>query len=81
MGDVPASLLSTLGENLMRARLSAGLSREQTGLEPSLLSKYERGLIVPGLMNLVWLCEKYDVAIDDIIDVAAWVDAARETRG
>lgn len=63
-------LSQTFKSNIRTARLNAGYTQKSAAeaamIETSMISKYERGLKMPGSINLYRLCYVYGVSMDSI---------------
>jgi transcriptional regulator with XRE-family HTH domain len=61
-----------MGQNLKKLRLDKGLSQiamqMQTGIEQSLISKYENGERIPPTDTLILLADYFDTNIDYLLD-------------
>lgn len=64
--------MKILGTRLKELRIKKGMSLEdvqkETGITKSLLSRYERGVVIPGLVALITLSRYYGVSIDKLIE-------------
>ena len=61
-----------MGQNLKKLRLDKGLSKiamqMQTGIEQSLISKYENGERIPPTDTLILLADFFNTNIDYLLD-------------
>lgn len=61
-----------MGQNLKKLRLDKGLSQiamqMQTGIEQSLISKYENGERIPPTDTLILLADFFNTNIDYLLD-------------
>jgi len=62
MDEVKA--IEEIGRKLHELRIEKDVSLEETGVSKSLLSRYERGLVDPGLRALSKLTKYYGVSLD-----------------
>jgi len=64
--------IKILGTRLKELRIGKEMYLEdvqkETDITKSLLSRYERGIIVPGLVALITLSRYYGVSIDKLIE-------------
>lgn len=61
----------TFGERLKAIRKEKGLKQyklaEKIGIYTSQLSKFERGLTVPNVATLEWICKALDVSATELL--------------
>lgn len=64
--------IKMFGVRLKELRIKKELSLEEvkkdTGIAKSLLSRYERGIVIPGLEALITLSRYYKTSIDKLVE-------------
>lgn len=62
----------TLGENLKNLRVAFGLTQQQladaTGIKQQNISRWEKGMHIPDILECVKLADFYHISLDELAD-------------
>ena len=72
MSNIPVIDMTATGQNIARLRIDAGMSVKDLQdifgfANPNAIYKWQNGLAMPSLDNMVILAATFDVSIDDIL--------------
>ncbi len=61
-----------LGENLKNLRVAYGLTQQQladaTGIKQQNISRWEKGVHVPDILECIKLADFYHISLDELVD-------------